>query len=332
MAVTRARGSAELVASRTEVSAFLPGPDDYGRRARTFPGLGFQTAWLWAAVTADDDGRRFALMREHNTASTVVYTGIEVAPDVWAPPAVHRAPAPGLDRQYWGPLFYEQDGDGHIVRSTNHAYPALTARLAPDGHHWVEHGWLDLTMRPLGHALRFVCPGPPDAFGITSQICRVTGTVEGAAVTGFGGLDRHYGEPGVGWTQSKGFRHLEQFWWVWAGLDADGRQEHGTAVAGPNEFAVGFFDRDGDEPVATNHLDHDIEWQERDGRRIPVAAGLRLGGRHFRFVANGNVSFPDPALGIDWLHGGLFEDSGPRLVAGFAWMEYFKHLATSGAR
>jgi hypothetical protein len=185
-------------------------------------------------------------------------------------------------------------------------------------------------MEPLGAAMRYRCPGPPDDFGYTSQICRVEGMVDGKEVRGHGGCDRYYGEPGIVWLQSKGFRLLEELWWVWAGEHDDGRQEHGTAITGPGDFRVGFFHRDGEEPVAVSELDVDVHWEERDGRRLPVGATLRFGGRTFEYEASGNVTIPGADLFINWMHGAMGEHGTPVPAQRFSWLEYFKHLAQPG--
>lgn len=318
------------VASRTEVESFVPALDDYGRRATTFPGLGFATAWLWAGVTADD-GRRFALLRQHEVGSTFLFYGLEIAPDVWSDPTVRHANIPGVDDLYVGGIAYDEVDGAQVVTPTNPLYRGMRLRFAPDRLTWREDDWLDLTLEPLGAAMRYRCPGPPDDFGYTDQICRVTGTVDGETVEGFGGLDRYYGEPGVVWLQSKGFQQLEELWWVWAGIGEDGRQEHGVAITGPGEFGVGFFHRDGEEPVTVDAIDNDVTWEERDGRRLPVAATLSFGGRRFRYEASGNVTIPGADLFIDWLHGAVGEEGGPPLVRTFSWLEFFKHLTTSSA-
>jgi len=319
----------EGVASKAHVEAFTPCVDDYGRRAATFEGLGFHTAWLWAGVTGED-GRRYALLREHEVGCSYLYFGLEIAPDIWSDPGVRHANFPGVDDLYCGAVRYEADGEAHLISATNPAYPAMEVSLSPTKHTWREADWMDIAMEPLGVAMRYRCPGEPDDFGYTSQICRVTGTVDGQVVQGFGGYDRYYGEPGVVWGQSKGFRFLEELWWVWAGEHADGRQEHGTAITGPGEFRVGFFHRDGEEPIAVNELAADVEWEERDGRRLPVAATLRFAGREFKYRATGNVTIPGADLFINWVHGELTESGSLVPVQLFSWLEFFKHLATPG--
>ncbi len=324
----RARGERlDGVDSKPDVDAFEPRSDDYGRRARTFDGLGFQTGWLWAGVTAED-GRRYTLLREHQIGCTYLYYGLEIAPTIWSNPVVRHATIPGVDDLYCGAVRYEADGDAHSLRSTNPLYPSMSVSLAPAGHTWREADWMDVAMEPLGVAMRYRCPGQPDDFGYTSQICRVTGSVDGQAVRGFGGYDRYYGEHGVVWGQSKGFRFLEELWWVWAGEHADGRQEHGIAITGPGEFRVGFFHRDGEDPVAVNELAAEVEWEERDGRRLPVAATLGFGGRQFEYRATGNVTIPGADLFINWVHGELTEVGSEWPAERFSWLEFFKHLAT----
>jgi hypothetical protein len=319
-------GTLEGVGSKPEVRAFAPTLDDFGRRAGTFDGLGFRTGWLWAGVTGAD-GRRYALLRAHEAGCTYNYYGLEIAPDIWSDPGVRQATFPGVDGLYYGGLRYELDGDAYTLTSTNRLYRPVSASFAPGEYRWVEQDWCDLTMTPMGAAMRYRCPGPPDDFGYTSQLCRIEGTVDGQAVQGFGGLDRYYGEHGVAWAQSKGFTLLEEFWWVWAGEHDDGRQEHGVAVTGPGEFRIGFFHRDGEEPVAVSELDAEVEWAEQDGKRLPVGATLHFGGRTFRYAASGNVTIPGADLFINWMHGEMREDGAPVPAQRFSWLEYFKHLA-----
>ncbi len=317
------------IESVVEVESFRPSLDDFGRRARTFEGLGFQTAWLWAGV-ADEEGHRYALVREHGPGETILFYGLEVSKDVWTSPAVRYAPIPGSDGFYWGGLNYEREGNAQVIIPRNPLYPRLSVSLSPQEIHWRESDWSDLSLVPLPSALRYLCPGKPDSFGYTSQICRIIGTVQGRAVQGFGGYDRYYGEPGIVWVQSKGFRHLEQLWWVWAGRAEDGRTEHGVAITGPGDFRVGYFHREGEKPVTCNHLKHEVEWSERDRRVLPLAVTLEFGGRRFRYRATGNVTIPGADLFIDWLHGEMVEEGVAAPTRCFSWLEYFKHLAKPG--
>jgi hypothetical protein len=322
---TKRARSLSGVGSKPEVGVFRPTSDDLGRRAGTFDGLGFQTAWLWAGVTGTD-GRRYALLRQHENASTHLYYGLEIAPDIWSDPTLRKANIPGFDDLYVGAISYEPEGEAHRITPFNPLYPPGTVEFQPDCYRWVESDWLDLTMTPLGSAMRYRCPGPPDDFGYTSQICRIEGTVDGQAVQGHGGLDRYYGEHGVGWSQSKGFQLLEEMWWVWAGEHDDGRQEHGVAIIGPGEFQVGFFERDGEEPVAVNELAVEIDWDEQGTKKLPVGATLHFGGRTFRYTASGNVTIPGADIFINWMHGEMCEDGAPVPAQRFSWLEYFKHL------
>jgi hypothetical protein len=320
--------SAELagISSATEVASFTPALSDFGRRARTFEGLGFQTAWLWAGVTAND-GQRYALLRQHEPGSTCLFFGLEIADDVWSDPAVRYAIIPGYDDLYVGLISYDEVDGAQLIQPRNPLYRSMRLSFTPGEHHWIEADWLDFKMLPLGETLRYVCPGPPDSFGYTSQICRIKGTVDGKPAEGFGGLDRYYGEHGVVWSQSKGFLHLEELWWVWAGIGEDGRQEHGVAITGPGDFRVGFFHRDGEDVLTTNEVEHALEWEEREGRRLPLRATIEFGGRRFLYRPSGNVTIPGANMFIDWLHGEMVEDGAPPLAQCFSWLEYFKHLA-----
>lgn len=313
------------LSSVTEVKSLQPVIDDYGRFATTFRNLGFQTAWLWACVTTYG-GKRYALVREHSLSETTRLFTIEVSKDIWQPPTVRHAPVPGLDGYYWGRIDYEGEDEAWRIDSRNPSYGELHVSLSPERLRWSESNWLDLEMTPLGQALRYRCPGPPDDFGYTSQICRISGTVDGEPAEGFGGYDRAYHEPGFVWTQSKGHRFLEEYWWVWAGLDAKGRQEHGIVITGPHNFHVAFFHRDGEDPIATNQLRNEIFWEERNGRRLPAGATLEFAERRFRYRAAANVTPAGADLLFDWLHGEMVEQDRQSAVRCFSWCEYFKYL------
>ncbi len=155
----RARGERlDGVDSKPDVDAFEPRSDDYGRRARTFDGLGFQTGWLWAGVTADD-GRRYALLREHEVGCTNPHDGLQIAPDIRPQAVIIMPPSPPVDDLYCGAVRYEPDGEAHSISSTNPVYPPTTVSLSPSGHTWREADWMDVTMEPLGVAMRYRCPG-----------------------------------------------------------------------------------------------------------------------------------------------------------------------------
>ena len=175
--------------------------------------------------------------------------------------------------------------------------------------------------------MRYRCPGAPDDFGCTSQICQVEGMVDGKRVRRFGGNDRMYHEHGINWRTSKGYLHLEELWWVWAGTHADGRQEHGIAILGRDDFRVGFFHRDGEAPVTVNDIQAEVVWEDKNGVRLPMSARSSFGGRTFPYRATGNVTLSGADPAVEWLQGEMLEVGGPVPAERFCWLEFFKHIA-----
>jgi len=302
---------------------YEPTLEDYGRRAATFPGLGFTNGWLTAGLSTAS-GQRFAVMREHEVGTTCVYYGFELTRDVWSWPLVRQMAAPGVDPLYTGPIHYEPAGATHEIRGMNPAFPRFAISLAPATIHWIEGEWLDLTLTSLGSSLQRRVAGGPDDYAFMSALYRATGVVDGMSVTGFGGYDRSYHDHGVTWRQSSAFR-FEHLWWWWAGVHDDGRRERGWAVAGRDPgFGVGAFHRDGEDPVVATTLDHDVTWQERNGRRQPVGALLRFDGRTFRYVSTGNVSVPAADTSMGWMHGDVTEEGADHPAERFCWLHFIK--------
>lgn len=314
------------VAATPQLALSRLGLADLGRRATSFPGLGFSTAWLWALVRSEQ--RQLMVLREYGVAHASIYYVLEVADDPWTTPRVVAAQIPGHDRLYVGTTRFEprSAGRSHLLTGNNPLYPALRIELAPERITWEEADLVDLTLHLREPTLDIRVPGPPDDCGYASSVGWVEGTVDGEEVSGFGGLDRSCNEPGITWGQCKVFRHLEEAWFVWANRLEDGRDEHGWVVCGPQGFRLAALCRDDEDTIVDDAPRVERTIEERDGRRVLMAADLHVGGRHHRWSAERNVAIPGMDLFVDWMHGRVDPVDGPAVVEGGAICELFKHV------
>jgi len=299
---------------RTLVRPFTPGAETYQRTYRPH-GLAHQSSWLWSCV-AEEDGRQYAVTREFKAeASTLVMVSrLE--------PGVERDSPRLYNNLYLGIILNDIDKGSGRVRVAS--YPAKGAQafsveIAPQSYRHTEaDGEIDLTYRALGPAMQYFCPGGGEDALYASELCEVEGTVQGKPVRGFGGMDIAWGPPGIGWTQSKVYTRLEEYWVVFANEFEDGGCEYGVAVDGAGDFSVGFLVRDG-RPV---HAAGARIETNRDAGGFPRSAVIDLGEARYNFSTGARVAQIKGFM--QWGNGEMIEAAAERKASRrFAWIEYF---------
>jgi hypothetical protein len=308
--------------SRTLVRAFVPTADTYYRTHRPH-GLAHQSTWLWSCV-ADDSGQQYAVTREFKVeASTLaVVSKLEHG-------SGHDSPRL-YNNLYLGIVAHDIDRAGGRVRVAS--YPAkgalaFSAEIEPQRYHHIEAGGeVDLRFTALGPAMEYFCPGELEDGLYASEFCAVEGAIQGRPVRGFGGMDIAWGPPGVGWTQSKIYTLLEEYWVVFVNEFADGTCEYGVAVDGTADFSVGFLVRN----RVPQHLGGAEIAMQRSADGFPTAAAITLGTARYDFTTTARVAQIKGLM--QWANGAMVQAAGaPPVRRRFAWIEYFAKQQRSGA-
>ncbi|MFI5394277.1 MAG: hypothetical protein ACHQ9S_01980 [Candidatus Binatia bacterium] len=300
--------------SRTLVRAHVPAAETYYRTHRPH-GLAHQSTWLWSCVN-DDRGQYYAITREFKVEATTLAVVSRLEPDP------SRESARLYTNLYLGIVLHDVDTAAGRVRVSS--YPAkgtlpFFAEIQPQHYHHVEAGGeVDLHYSALGPAMEYFCPGELEDGLYASEFCEVTGSMQGRPVRGFGGMDIAWGPPGIGWTQSKIYTLLEEYWVVFVNEFDDGTREYGVAVDGTADFSVGFLVRDG---VPTHLGGADIVMQ-RSADGFPTAATITLGSERYQFTTTARVAQIKGLM--QWANGEMVGGNGAKSARRrFAWIEYF---------
>lgn len=307
-------GFDERWGTRTLVRAFTPVAETYHRTHRPH-GLAHQGTWLWSGVT-DETGQQYAVVREFKVEASTLAMVSQLERGT-------ERDSPRLyDNLYLGILLHDIDTANGRVRVAS--YPAKGALgfsidIEPQRYHHIEAGGeVDLRFTALGPAMEYFCPGELEDGLYASEFCEVEGTVRGRAVRGFGGMDIAWGPPGIGWTQSKIYTRLEEYWVVFVNEFDDGAREYGVAVDGVADFSVGFLVRDG----VPLHVGGAEIAMQRSPAGFPLAADIALGPARYKFTTTSRVAQIKGLM--QWANGEMVAaDSGPPVRRRFAWIEYF---------
>ena len=297
--------------SKVLADAFQPSLSYYFR-THTPHGLAYQGSWLWTGLV-DEEGTRYACMREWKTEYSLNAMVSKLAADP-------LAPATRLYKQLnMGIIMFERDDLRHAVQVSPAFEPdAFRVTLQPQHFLWSDAGGeLDLEFNTLGPALRYLCPGEKEDALYLSEFCRVTGSLQGKKVKGFGGIDCAFGTPGVGWLQSKIYRLLEKYWIVWANRYEDQSLEYGICIDGEADFHLGFVVRNG--AVGIGDCSINMENFE-DG--FPKGARIRIGEDSYTFRTTARISRIKGFM--QWANGEMKrEGEGKRIVETFSQLEFF---------
>ena len=271
--IARAHGA------ETIITPFTPNAiDEYFRTTVRF-GLGWDSAWIYTSVKTAA-GQRYALCRGYEKASSSLFMSSKLLEDT-------RSVSPRLyKRLYIGPSTFDKVPDKEMIRIKS--FPSkhnFQIDLEVNHFHWQEeNGEVDLFFEALGPACRILSPGgriKEDGY-YTSELCTVTGTVLGEAVTGFGGLDQSWLPHGIAWGQCKTYLYLESYWFVWANRYADGSTDYGIAGHGPGNWSLAFYVKDG-QPHVSNDNEFQIKYAEEG---FPLEVDCRMGSRRFKWTCD----------------------------------------------
>ncbi len=269
---------------KTFADSFTPTLEDYFRTTVRY-GLAWDFAWFYATVTTAQ-GKIYNFCRgyEKTNSTLAMNTMLTNDPSAGAEPLFKRL--------FIGMILFEQLKDQEMI--TVRSIPAkhnFQFNIEPGRFHWQEeNGELDLQMRTLGPALWFFTPGAKIKEDVyyTSELCRVTGTVMGEAVSGFGGLDQTWMPIGMGYIHGKLYKYLEESWISWANSYADGTYEYGVCFTGFDQWSCVFYCKNGESPyVATKQNDFSIQWT---GDGVPQEVLIQSGPHHFKWTADARAT------------------------------------------
>ena len=297
--------------SRVLAEAFQPTLPYYFRTYRPHR-LAYQASWLWCGIH-DQEGNRYACLREWKTEYTlnVLVSKLDKDPQAVASRVYKRL--------NMGIIDFEMDQDQQVILVQPPFAPgAFHITVRPQHYQWKEaDGELELDFRSLGPALKYLCPGEREDALYMSEFCRVTGTLQGRSVRGFGGMDCAFGTPGIGWIQGKIYSLLEKYWIVWANRYEDESIEYGICFDGEADFNSAFIVRDGRAKISdcTIRMEH-----FNDG--FPRQANITMGDELYLFETTARVSKIKAFM--QWAHGQMTREGDERKIAErFSWLEFF---------
>lgn len=293
--------------------------DEYYRETMRF-GLTWDQAWL-AGEVVTEDGKRYAFCRGYEKASTNLMLSQKLNPDL------SKTSEKLYKHLYMGPMHFDKvEGKEMIVLKSYPAKNNFKIELEVNRFHWVEeNGEIDLYFKALGPAFRWVSPAGKtnEELYYLAEYCEITGTVLGEAVTGFGSLEHDWLPPGIGWTQGKVYKYLQDFWVVFANRYEDGSVEYGLCQYGAGNWTAGFFVEDKN-PYVSMDNEFKMDWAEEG---YPREGAFRMGPHKFKWIVKSRLF--EIKGNVIWATGQMINQARKDLpVHSYSWIE-FRNVKTS---
>jgi hypothetical protein len=284
----------------TMARAFTPSLEDYWRITPML-GMIWDSGWPYARVT-DKNGQSYFLCREYQKTCTnfnyvsKLQKGLEsVSPSLFT-------------RPYIGAITFEQPEPGGVIQVKSNDMPGMQSKfqfeIEANHFHWLdvdgEGGKIDLQFDALGPALQFVTLGGKirqDMY-YTSEICKVSGTILGEEVSGFGGLDQAWMPPGMSYLQGKTYHYLETYWIYFANRYADGSVDYGVLIHGAGNWNMSFYVDKGKSYIST---ENEFQRTWGDGG-YPAEVNTKTPTHHLRFTCDSRTA-PMPEFHVQWTTG-----------------------------
>jgi hypothetical protein len=241
-------------------------------------------------VCSSESGRMFQLMRGINGRQkgvTINFGIYEVTDelDVQGPFLYKADEAPVLE-----PLKVSDDGTT-VTYGGDH----FSLEFALAGYRWRDAGGkVDLTIEPVGSVSTFSIPAQErleHSQVLRSHMGRVTGVIDGEAVSGLFMADFIYSRPDLLWNEMGMMTELHNVWLNWLVEYEDGGYEGGLAWRGRpgTEFAAAHHVIDG---VSTGRCDARISFETTE-RGTPTVVQLSLGeDTHVELHQRGSQDWP----------------------------------------
>ena len=192
-------------------------------------------------------------------------------------------------------------------------YFSLT--IKPQSFHFIDAGGsVDLNFEVLAASHTWYCPGKYGALDDSmyrSEHARITGTINGERVTGFGGMDSEWVPVGVGLREAKRYAVIEKYWLVWTTEYEDGTVEGGVYVRGLGNNATPYYYRNGEAFIPEKHH---IEVKMRSNGLVEAATiyfddkifdftGTSLSAEDVCAVSDGQNADEDQGEDAGWVGG-----------------------------
>lgn len=268
------------------IEAFTPSSlNDYSRMS-TRSGLVWDMGMLYVSVT-DSEGQKYALNRGWEKTMSGLWLSCKLDADI------SRASPRLFKSQYTGPIRFDLDEEKQVANIKS--WPSrhnFKVDIEVGKIHWEEEsGAVNLDLKSLGTAMRYTDLGEGDYEGmiVTCEVFEVSGTINGEPVSGVGGMDNTWIHPGVGFTQSKLYTHIQNTWMAWVTRYDDGTIEHGVKGSGAGAWHWGFYVKDG-KPILEKNYTADTTWGDADGVKIPLEVDIQYGDHNFKWEADGRMS------------------------------------------
>jgi len=294
-------------------SMFTPTIDDYWRGTVQM-GMPYDITWLSASVRTKS-GKRYVLFRAYQKNSSSKFYMQEVAEN--------GMPSPVARPHYLGYVWYERpEGEDRILVKSYEEEQHFSIDIEPSKYRWREGDDIDLSYEALGPSMRWYSfPGEiKEEILYTVEPCKVTGTINGEEVAGFGSMDQVWQTAGLTWHQSKLYLCVEDVWVPFMNQYDDGSYEYGHFITGRGDFKVGYFVKDG---VA--HMDPnftlDIDWDDKGNPKTMTA---HIDGHELQWSADVIMRPPESTRAhITYAEGHVVDLNETRKVVDHqSWMEY----------
>lgn len=288
--------------------------EEYYRTTERF-GLTWDTGWIWGEVWTES-GQRYTLCRGYEKASTNQILVCKLTDDLG------RTSEKLYKHLYMGPMYFEMSADGEKVLLKS--YPSknnMKIELGVGTYHWEEeNGEIDLHFDRLGPAFRFLSPAAATGEEVyyTSEVCRIEGVVQGEKVKGFGALDQAWLPPGVGWTQCKTYKYLQDYWIVFTNRYADGTIDYGISLYGAGNWNYGYYVDNGKATLSMENNRFDMTWAEEG---YPKKASLKMGPVNLEWTVKSRMY--EIKGNVIWAAGQMINlDKKEKPVESTSWVEF----------
>jgi hypothetical protein len=298
---------------------------DHFFRTTEFFGLSYDTTWISGEVVATD-GERFAFCRGYEKASTNLMLSQKLNEN-----DLSQKSEKLYKRLYMGPMSFDMAEGKEMVELKS--YPSKNSffiNIELDRMHWrEENGEIDLHYRPLKPAFHWVSPGAKtkEELYYFAQMNEINGKVQGKEVKGYGTIETAWLPPGIGWTQCKTYKYLQDYWIVFANRYADGTIEWGISQYGAGNWNCGFFVDNGKPYVSTDN-EFNMKWSDVG---YPLEGNLRMGPHKFKWVVKSRMF--EIKGNVIWATGqmiNLAKKESP--THRYSWIEFRNHQSSFDPR
>ncbi len=273
----------------TLVGTFDPDPATCSHQARPF-GLIMDCTYVWGTFR-DEDGNPTSAVRRIATAGDTTGLTMLHSPH---PRSDSRIVAEVGANAFIGrarPAIGEREVRFVGGKAYTHGDRGFEFIMTASDLHWAEANFIDLSGRIVGPGLQFLTPWPDGAVMYTSRLWYVQGSVRGAAVNGFMGVDNVFVPPGYSWGHEPVSDTYELSWYTWGNRYDDGTLEVGHIAKGHGYWGFALVNNDAGELTRSTAVASSVD--RRDEAGWPLHITYQVDGEPWEWVADDRGRMPD---------------------------------------